>query len=140
MRVLLLTIALAGCTTIPQGWLDADDPSAHIVIAGNQLQALTASATLTGPIQEDATYTIAGAEIDDLEWNVLDTPLLTVGDQFWYDGAGPVWAVDTRKLAPANLIAMCGNEVYFTFTFGTTMADGHQESTGTTVDTSIECY
>jgi hypothetical protein len=141
MRVLLLTITLAGCSTIQQGWLDAEQPRAQIVLDGSVIISMSATATLTGPIQEGAPYTINGAVINDLDWTVLDTPQLTVGDQVWSaDGDGAVWAVDTRTDAPQSLLAMCGRQVYFQFTFGTTMYDGHQEGAGAIVEPYVECF
>jgi hypothetical protein len=142
MRVLFLTFLLSGCTTIDdqQAWLDANDPAARIVLDGSQILTISTSATLTGPIDGGAPYTIDGAVINDVDWNVIDSPVLTTGDQFWVAYDERAYAVDTRTAAPASLIAACGNDVYFQFTFGTTMMDGHQEGAGAIVDTYVECF
>lgn len=142
MRVLFLTIALGGCSTIQQSWLEANDPQARIVLDGAAILTLSASATLTGPIQVGAPFTIDGAVIDDFtNWNVIDTPQLTVGDQAWLaETEQTAWAVDTRTTAPPGLVALCGHQVYFQFTFGTTMYDGHQEGAGAIAEPYVECF
>jgi hypothetical protein len=141
---LLLVLPIVGACVGSESsgdWIDVEYQSAEVALFGDEIGLISVDAKVTGPMRDGSPFTISSAIVQTADWTIIDTLELTTGDQVWHPDGGTVYMVDTRHVAPANLLANCGQTVQIQLTLAAEMDDYDDvEGFGGVLETPVVCY